>query len=112
MVAFRSPLGLSYPLSIGDPLKVLANVCAALLVGGALFYVIVHVVEAGRSEASPFFDWLFPITVLLAALSGVGAEAVRVGEVRTAAYPVYFAHLVLVFTLFVMLPYTKFAHAG
>lgn len=112
VVAFRSPLGLPYPLSIGDPLKVLANVCAALLVGGALFYVIVHVVEAGRGEASPFFDWLFPITVLLAALSGVGAEAVRVGEVRTAAYPVYFAHLVLVFTLFVMLPYTKFAHAG
>lgn len=112
VVALRSRLGLPYPLSIGDPLKVLGNVCAALLIGGASFYVIVHVVEAGRREASSFFDWLFPVNVLLAALSGVGAEAVRVGEVRAAAYPVYFTHLVLVFALFVLLPYTKFAHAG
>ena len=112
VVALREALGLPYPLPAGDPLKVLGNVCAALLIGGVSFYVIVHAVEAGRREASSFFNWLFPVNVLLAALTGVAAEAVRLGDARAAAYPVYFVHLVFVFALFAMLPYTKLAHAG
>ena len=51
------------------------------------------------------------MNVLLAGLTGVATELLRVADVRAWAYPVYFVHLVIVLALAVTLPYTKLAHA-
>jgi len=112
VVAVGERVGLPYPLSIGNPVKVVANVSAALLVAGVSYYLLVRAVESRRGDAPAFFDLLFLTNLLLAALSGVAAEAARVAELRGAAFPVYFVHLVVVFVLLGLLPYTKFAHAG
>jgi quinone-modifying oxidoreductase subunit QmoC len=104
--------GKAYPLSMGNPLKVLSNVFAALLIGGTCYFLGLRTVDAARGQRSDFFDWVFLVNVLLAGLSGVATEALRVADVRVAAYPVYFAHLVVVLVLILTLPYTKLAHAA
>ena len=58
-----------------------------------------------------FFDWAFLSNVLLAGVTGVATEAMRTANIRPAAYPVYFVHLVIVLVLILTLPYTKLAHA-
>ena len=103
--------GRAYPLSLGNPLKVLSNVFAALLIGGAGYFLGVRVKDASRGNRSTFFDWAFIVNVLLAGLTGVATELLRVADVRAWAYPVYFVHLVIVLALAVTLPYTKLAHA-
>jgi len=111
VVALLLLFGSPYPLAMGNPLKVLGNVFAALLIGGTSFYLVVRIGDSSRGEASPFFEWAFLLNVLFVGITGVAAEVLRVADVRAAAYPIYFVHLVLVFVLIVMLPYTKLAHA-
>ena len=103
--------GRPYPLAMGNPLKVLSNVFAALLIGGAGYFLLARVKDASRGNRSTFFDWAFLVNVLLAGITGVATEALRVADVRAWAYPVYFVHLVVVLTLAMTLPYTKLAHA-
>jgi heterodisulfide reductase subunit C len=103
--------GRAYPLSMGNPLKLLSNVLAALLIGGTSYFLLSRVKDASRGNRSTFFDWAFIVNVLLAGVTGVATELLRVADVRAWAYPVYFVHLVIVLALAVTLPYTKLAHA-
>ena len=96
---------------MGDPLKILSNVFAASLITGTSYFLVVRVVEARRGTRSSFFDWVFLLNVLLAGVSGVATEIVRVADVRAFAYPTYFVHLMIVLVLALTLPYTKLAHA-
>jgi len=104
-------LGKRYPLSMGNPLKVLANVFAALLIGGSSYFLWLRAADARRGERVGFFDWAFLSNVFLAGITGAATEAMRAGNVRALAYPVYFVHLVVVLVLMLTLPYTKLAHA-
>ena len=78
VVALLLAAGRAYPLSMGNPLKVLSNVFAALLIGGAGYFLVSRVVEAARGNRSTFFDWAFLVNVLLAGVTGVATEALRV----------------------------------
>jgi quinone-modifying oxidoreductase, subunit QmoC len=111
VIALLLAAGRSYPLSMGNPLKVLSNIFAALLIGGTGYFLVARVVDAARGNRSTLFDWVFLVNVLLAGVTGVATEALRVADVRAFAYPVYFVHLVVVLTLALTLPYTKLAHA-
>ncbi|MGD0254410.1 MAG: 4Fe-4S dicluster domain-containing protein [Acidimicrobiales bacterium] len=102
--------GRPYPIPMADPFKVLGNVSGALLIGGTSYFLLLRIVDSLEGRASTVFDWSFLWNVLLVALTGVGAEALRVTNARALGYPVYFVHLVLVFVLIVTLPYTKLAH--
>lgn len=112
VVAVGVHAGLRYPLPVGSPAKVFGNLAAALLVAGAAYFLAMHVLAVSRGEHVQSFEWTLPANLLLAALTGIAAEAVRYGDMRSAAYPVYFSHLVFVVVLLGTLPYTKFAHAG
>jgi quinone-modifying oxidoreductase subunit QmoC len=102
--------GHAYPISTTNPLKVLGNASAALLIGGTAYFLVLRVFDSPRGKAGNVFDWSFLLNVMLVALTGVASEVSRVENVRDLAYPVYFVHLVLVFVLIVTLPYTKLAH--
>ena len=111
VMALLIAAGRPYPLSMGNPLKVLSNVFAVLLVAGTVYFLLARVLDSLRGTKSSFFDWAFLVNVLLAGLTGVATEAVRAADVRAVAYPVYFVHLVVVLVLALTLPYTKLAHA-
>jgi len=111
VVALLLLAGRPYPLSMGNPLKVLSNVFAALLIGGTGYFLLLRITDAARGYRSTFFDWAFLVNVLLAGVTGVATEVLRVADVRAWAYPVYFVHLMVVLALAVTLPYSKLAHA-
>jgi quinone-modifying oxidoreductase, subunit QmoC len=103
--------GSAYPFGFASPVKIAANAFAALLIAGALYGITKRAAEAVRGEGSSFFDWVFLVNLALIGLSGVSLEALRAANLD-AAYPVYFAHLVLVLVLLMTLPYSKLAHAA
>lgn len=110
VVALLMAVGRAYPLSMGNPLKIASNLFAAFLVGGAGYFLVLRWTKARRGEGGTFFDWVFAANVFLAAVTGVATELLRVGDVRQAAYPVFFLHLIVVLVLIVTLPYSKLAH--
>ena len=116
IVAPMAWMGL-YPFGLWHPLKVLGNLGGiALLVGIGLLIMDRAAREEGEKHA--FFDWFFLITILVLGVTGMAAMAMRIITnpehitvgYATAAYGVYFVHLIAVFVTIQMLPFTKFGH--
>jgi quinone-modifying oxidoreductase subunit QmoC len=58
---------------------------------------------------SNYTDWSFLVFLLLLGISGLLTEWARFGN-WSAAYVIYFIHLVLVWMVIIYAPYTKFGH--
>lgn len=106
-----------YPFDLAHPMKILANVGGVLLVFGCLKAIVDRSRTAPAVSTSATFDWVFVWLLLSVGVTGFATEAFRFtvpsgasGALTTAAYGVYFVHLVVVFQLLVYLPYSKFAH--
>jgi quinone-modifying oxidoreductase subunit QmoC len=97
------------PLDLLHPAKIFANVCAVVILAGLAFLFVDRVGNSRNRAASTYFDWFFLLTLGGVVATGVLSEVLRLSE-ATAMFPVYFVHLVLVLTLFLYAPYSKFAH--
>ncbi len=95
-------------LPITDPVKILGNIGAAMLVVGAFWAAIARFSDE-KIGYGTYFDWLFLSNVILVGVTGIAVEALRYAG-SVAAYYAYAAHLLFVFTLLAYLPYSKFAH--
>jgi quinone-modifying oxidoreductase, subunit QmoC len=94
------------PLAAASPLKIFANLCALAALAG----VVLLVVERARAPHSTYFDWFFLAVLAGVVATGILAELLRLAQSAAGMYPVYFVHLVLIFSLFLYAPYSKFAH--
>jgi quinone-modifying oxidoreductase, subunit QmoC len=103
--------GRPHPLPPLHGLKIAGNLFALALVGGSGWFLWARIRDARRGVPSTWFDWLPVLDVLLVGLTGIANEVLRYAVVPTLAYPVFVVHLVLVFVMIVLLPYTKLAHA-
>lgn len=106
-------VGIDTPLDLTDPVKVLGNLSAVGLLYGCGLLVLRRR-EKGPEERnnlpSTYFDILFLGILTAVAVTGTLTEVIRLSGVAVAAYPMYFIHLCLIFTLLGYLPYSKFAH--
>jgi quinone-modifying oxidoreductase subunit QmoC len=93
------------PLPLSSPLKIFANLAAAVALAGVVL-LLARRVERPRST---YFDWFFLATLAGVVFTGIASELLRLAQTR-AMYTVYFVHLVLVFALLLYAPYSKFAH--
>jgi quinone-modifying oxidoreductase subunit QmoC len=103
--------GVKTPLPQLNPIKLLGNVSAVLLVVGIAWLTwnrVGNPEAAGRSRA---FDAFFLALVVVLVVSGVGAEVARVFGPPPLALGIYVVHLGMVLSLFLTFPYSKFAHA-
>ena len=98
------------PLPWGSPLKILANVCAAVILTGAVILMKERISNHSRRAASTYFDWLFLGTLTSVVFTGILLQFFRLAQVAYLMYPVYFVHLVLTLALLLYAPYSKFAH--
>jgi quinone-modifying oxidoreductase subunit QmoC len=98
------------PFPLWHPVKILGNVSGIAVIGALTVFFVRRIVDGTKAGKSTYSDWLFLGILALTALTGYGNEALRLADIRYAAYPMYFIHLVLVFFLLVYFPYSKFAH--
>jgi quinone-modifying oxidoreductase subunit QmoC len=106
-----------YPFDLMHPMKILANVGGVLLIVGCVLAIRDRLGNERQSGFSTSFDWTFVWLLLSVGVTGFITEIFRfiVDPSQTtvleyAAYTFYFVHLVMVFSLLVYLPYSKFAH--
>ena len=102
------------PLPWGSALKIFANVCAAVILTGAVILMKQRISGPQgapvRRAASTYFDWLFLGTLTSVVFTGILLQFFRLAQVAYLMYPVYFVHLALTLALLLYAPYSKFAH--
>jgi quinone-modifying oxidoreductase subunit QmoC len=105
-------LGYSYPVPITHWVKWLGNGSAvALVVGGLLLWLNRRTSDDKLVGVTTAFDRFFLWVVLTVIATGVLTEIARfVAVPPVLACAVYVFHLAIVLTLFLTLPYSKFAH--
>jgi quinone-modifying oxidoreductase subunit QmoC len=98
------------PLTI--PLKVLGNTAAAAFLIGLLIMVIRRLTNPDQAGNSSYFDWFFLFIIFGAGLTGLLTELTRWSGSVPGPYILYTIHLMFVLSLFLYLPFSKFAHLG
>ncbi|MEK7308977.1 MAG: hypothetical protein AAB089_07890, partial [Nitrospirota bacterium] len=99
-----------FTLTYGIPIKIIGNAGAIVLLLGVFLMIVNRFKNAAKVGVGSYFDWLLIFIIAVVAVSGIMAELTRIAGKASLAYPVYFVHLVFVFSLFIYLPYSKLAH--
>lgn len=102
--------GAAYPVPVWHPFKIAANLAAALLILGSLYFLGQRQHSSRQGEGSTWFDWALLADLVLVGITGVLTEVFRYADSARLAYPTYYAHLVFVLVLLAGLPYSKMAH--
>lgn len=102
-------LHMKYPMPIYNPIKILANVGAVLLIVG-LVLLTKRRLNATEKDSSSYYDWYLLGVIWVVAISGILSEVLRWAQIKGLAYPVYYVHLISVFMLIAYLPWSKLGH--
>ena len=98
------------PLPIFSPFKILANLCALVILAGAVILIVDRIKDRAARSSGTYFDWFFLLVLASVAATGIASEGLRLAQDPTWMYPVYFVHLTLILALFLYAAYSKFAH--
>ncbi|MEN8149548.1 MAG: quinone-interacting membrane-bound oxidoreductase complex subunit QmoC [Planctomycetota bacterium] len=99
-----------YPFHFFSPWKILANLGGIGVVAGCFLMIRDRFVEHEGAGRSTWFDWSLLWLIMFVALSGFAVEALHYMRLEPHRHAAYFVHLLLILTLFLYLPYSKFAH--
>ncbi|MDG7048057.1 MAG: respiratory nitrate reductase subunit gamma, partial [Nitrososphaerota archaeon] len=117
-LGFLIPSAISVPLTNGlyipvtEPIRLLGTLSGLLLVYGATRAIINRVNKSEIYSSHTYFtDWAFLVLLLLAGLTGYSLEIAYYVNSPLLTYALLTVHLTVVFDLFVVAPFTKFAHA-
>jgi quinone-modifying oxidoreductase subunit QmoC len=102
--------GLVYPLGFWNPWKLMANLAGVAVVVGAALMLAERWKNPKTAGATTYSDFALLGFLLLIALTGFATELLHFLRMEPIRYAVYFVHLISVFGLFWMLPYSKLAH--
>jgi quinone-modifying oxidoreductase subunit QmoC len=103
-------IGIDLPLAEYHPLKIIANLGAVAVIGGCCLAIYSRLRGGKEAGNSSYLDWNLILLILAVTGLGVLTEVLRLAEAASAAYVVYFIHLVLVFYGIAYFPYSKLAH--
>lgn len=109
LVAIVNVIFFDYPMSLWHPAKIAGNVGGFALIAGTGIMIFYRLFRKDIIGYSTYSDGSFLIFLLLLAVSGILTEWARFGN-WSAAYVIYFIHLVLVWIVIIYAPYTKFGH--
>ena len=99
------------PMPQWNPIKIFANIAAIMLMVGA--WLIIKMRKQKTAEGvlkSSEQDWILVWLIFSVGATGIAAELFRLMNIGGIAYPTYILHLATVVTLFLAVPYSKFAH--
>jgi ferredoxin len=111
--------GIDYVIGLGKiplypvpPQRVLGIVSGVAFTLAATYYMLKRLRKDERHvRLSHSSDWVFVVLLFLAGITGLLLTLFLYLDSALAAYSMYAVHLVIVFDLLVLAPFTKFAHA-
>lgn len=111
-VLYIDILGLHSPFRFGygTPIKIFGVLGAIAIIAGTLLMINNRFKNQEKVGIGSYFDWLLIGIIGIVGISGTLAYLTRVAGAGAIAYPMYFIHLVFVFSLFIYLPFSKLAH--
>jgi len=111
-VLYIDVLGIESPFGFGKglPVKLFGLIGAVGIVVGVIIMMSNRFKNEEKLGVGSYFDWLLLGIIATVGLSGVLAWLLRLAGIAPMAYPIYFIHLVFVFSLFIYLPFSKLAH--
>ncbi|MFN2267771.1 MAG: quinone-interacting membrane-bound oxidoreductase complex subunit QmoC [Desulfonatronovibrio sp.] len=102
--------GMTTPLSLWNPVKILANGGAIALIAGLVLMTRNRLNADPKKTINSYYDWYIIGVIWFVAVTGMLAQVFRLADAAAPAYIVYYLHLVSVFMLFAYLPWSKLAH--
>ena len=94
-----------------EPVRLLGIVSGAALLYGTPMMIFRRLRKADRyTSRSTFMDWAFLVLLFLAGLGGFLLDLAQYAGLPFWAYAFMLFHLVVVFDLLVLIPFSKFAH--
>jgi quinone-modifying oxidoreductase, subunit QmoC len=97
---------------ITDPIRLLGTISGLLLIYGASRTILNRLKRADIATTHSYFtDWVFLTLLLLSGLTGFILEAADYTGPPLVVYWALAVHLIVVFELLIMAPFSKFAHA-
>ena len=100
------------PLYPVPPQRMLGIMSGVAFTAGAGYYLFKRLKKDERHvKLSHLSDWTFVVLMLLAGVSGLLLTLSMYEDSGVAAHSLYAIHLVVVFDLIILAPFTKFAHA-
>lgn len=109
VIEFIAPAGHT-PLPLWAPHKLLANVGAVMMIVGLTLVTRRRMNQDEKKTKSSYYDWYLLGVIWAVGLTGIFSELLRLADVATLAYPMYYLHLVAVWMLFAYLPWSKLGH--
>jgi quinone-modifying oxidoreductase subunit QmoC len=100
--------GIHGPYSQLNPVKWLANIAGVSLIIGAGLMIKDRITKS--EQVSGYKDWFIVGLALALGLTGMGTQMARLGGSAGLSYFIYFLHLICIWTFFISLPFSKFAH--
>jgi quinone-modifying oxidoreductase, subunit QmoC len=94
------------------PIKILGNVSAVAFVLGLGIMLVRRLTAPDQTGGSSYFDWFFLFTIFGTGATGLLTELARYAGSVGGTYILYTVHLMFVLSLFLYLPFSKFAHLG
>jgi quinone-modifying oxidoreductase, subunit QmoC len=98
------------PLPFLSGWKLFANVSAGVILIGTVLLIGDRMTTLEKWNETTYFDGFFLVTLASVVATGLLSELLRLAQSPALMYSVYFIHLVLIFSLFLYAPYSKFAH--
>ncbi len=94
-----------------EPIRLLGIVSGIALLYGTAMMMLRRLRKADRyTSRSTFMDWAFIVLLFLAGLGGFLVDIAQYASLPLWAYAFMVFHLVVVFDLLMLIPFTKFAH--
>ncbi len=96
-----------------EPVRLLGIASGVALLYGTALMMRRRVRKADRyTSRSTFMDWTFLVLLFLAGLGGFLTDLAQYASLPFWAYAFMLFHLVVVFDLLILIPFTKFAHVA
>ena len=102
--------GLVYPLGFWNPWKVMVNLAGLAVTVGLALMLAERWKRPETAGATTYSDFALLGSLLLIALTGFATELLHFLRMEPLRYAAYAVHLVAIFVLLWMLPYSKLAH--
>jgi len=102
--------GVVYPLGFWNPWKLMANLGGLAVVLGSTLMLAERWKRPQTAGATTYSDFALLGFLLLIAMTGFATELLHFARAEPLRYVAYAAHLVSIFGLLWLLPYSKLAH--